>query len=98
MIRDFPDLRTLPASVCTVRARKPGITEALVLVPTAPTAILRSATWMMPRGSLKTFGTNRPILAQLRAYAMESRSQFLWQKNATDPEPRHPIKYASFDG
>jgi hypothetical protein len=26
---------------------------------------------------------------------MEHRSQFLWQKNATDPEPRHHIKYAT---
>jgi hypothetical protein len=26
---------------------------------------------------------------------VEHRSQFLWQKNATDPEPRHHIKYAS---
>jgi len=47
---------------------------------------------------LETFGTNRPILARLRAYAIENRSQFLWQKNATDPEPRHPIKYASYAG
>jgi hypothetical protein len=26
---------------------------------------------------------------------MEHRSQFLWQKNATDPAPRHPIKYGT---
>jgi len=26
---------------------------------------------------------------------MEHRSQFLWQKNATDPAPRHHIKYAT---
>jgi hypothetical protein len=26
---------------------------------------------------------------------MEHRSQFLWQKNATDPALRHHIKYAT---
>jgi hypothetical protein len=59
------------------------------------TATLRSAGWMMPRGCLRNVGTNRPIPAQRRPCSIENRSQFLWQKNATDPEPRHHTKYAT---
>jgi hypothetical protein len=40
-------------------------------------------------------GANLGGLLDRREYSIEHRSQFLWQKNATDPEPRHHIKYAT---
>ena len=59
------------------------------------TAILRSATWVMPPASLRNVRYQPSDSGATQRVFMEDRSQFLCQKNATDPEPRNHIKYAT---
>lgn len=47
---------------------------------------------VIPRGSLGNVQYQPSDSGQRGAYSMEDRSQFLWHKNATNPEPRHHIK------